>query len=1194
MACLAWKTALCLIAAFIFTGSVQAQTATYRLHKESSSSTGLLQLKTAGPDGTSQALQTADLKSQATGEKTIKEFDTQVGDPGASGIISSGSIVSFTLWMRKTASGGVMTPRAKLKINNSAGTAFCTALTTTAMTTTLTKYTLTCTTTAAITVTSTTRLYVWVGVNLSAKSTSTVAAELDIEGTQDGNYDSLVVVPQPPPTISSLAPNSGAVGATVTVNGTNFGVAQGASTLKFNGVSATPTSWGPTAVNAPVPAGATTGPVVVTVGVASNSSSFTVVTTGTVSGTITRASNGTALSGALVELLQSGVVTASANSAANGGYSFPNLSPGTYDVRISAGGFITELRSGNSVAIGVTTTVNVALHIPGAIAGKVTTSDGTTAIAGASVKIRQGATPGGAATTNATGDYTISGLRPGASTVEAAAAGYATRNQGSTVVGGATTTVNIRLDAPIAGPVSYAYDESGRLMAVIGPTETAIYTYDAAGNLQSISRQSSAQISIFNFTPGRGATGTEVTITGTGFSATPAQNAVTFNGAPATVISSTPTRIVTSVPSGATTGPIAVNAPSGSATSSSSFTVGNPGAPTITSFTPLIGAAGAALSINGTNFESTSDRNKIKINNSYATPTSNTTTSIASSVPTATGSGRVKVATLSGSALSSQYLFIPPPPYTATDVAYTGVMALGESKTMSVNTVNKLALVAFEGIAGQEVSLKFDNLPSYSPVSILDPDGVSITSSGSVVGSVTFYDTARLPVTGTYTIMVKANGTGSFITSLYNVVHLTGPTTPGGSAVPVTTTTPGQNAILTFSGTAEQRVSLKLSSGTFQQQVYVTVKKPDGTNLFAPVLLYSNGGYLDTWTLPVDGSYTILIDPAVSETGSMNVNLYDVVDITGPITPGGAAVPITFNTPGQNARLSFIGAPQQRVSLRTPSDTSFSQISILKPDGTALPMSASMSGSVKFYDAVTLPEAGTYTVVVDPPGSTTGSLTLTLYDAQDFSNSIIAGGSAVTATTTSPGQNARLTFNGTAQQRVSLKLNNGTLQRMVYVSVLNPDGTNLVAPALLYSTGGYIDTWTLPVNGTYTILIDPQFDDTGSLTATLYDVVDTTGPITPGGAAVPVNISTPGQTARLTFGGTSGQQATVQITVNTISQIRVKLIASNGTVLTEVNSTWNPPAFNLTMQTLATDTYTIQISSTTGSTGSCSVSVAIQ
>src|SRR5205814_808091 len=50
----------------------------------------------------------------------------------------------------------------------------------------------------------------------------------------------------------------------------------------------------------------------------------------------------------------------------------------------------------------------------------------------------------------------------------------------------------------------------------------------------------------------------------------------------------------------------------------------------------------------------------------------------------------------------------------------------------------------------------------------------------------------------------------------------------------------------------------------------------------------------------------------------------------------------------------------------------------------------------------------------------------------------------------------------------------------------------------------------------------------GSLTLTLYDVMTVTdGPITPGGAPVIVSIPTPGQTAHLTFSGTTGQRISV-------------------------------------------------------------------
>jgi hypothetical protein len=81
----------------------------------------------------------------------------------------------------------------------------------------------------------------------------------------------------PTPNITSMSPTSGAVGTAVTVTGTNFGATQGTSTVRFNGTVGTPTGWSATSMVVPVPSGATTGSVVVTVGgVASNGANFTV------------------------------------------------------------------------------------------------------------------------------------------------------------------------------------------------------------------------------------------------------------------------------------------------------------------------------------------------------------------------------------------------------------------------------------------------------------------------------------------------------------------------------------------------------------------------------------------------------------------------------------------------------------------------------------------------------------------------------------------------------------------------------------------------------------------------------------------------------------------------------------------------------------------------------------------------------
>ena len=77
------------------------------------------------------------------------------------------------------------------------------------------------------------------------------------------------------PVISTVSPTFGTIGTAVTITGYNFGDTQG--TVTFNGVSASPTSWTSSSIVTPVPAGATSGPVLVVVsGLASNGIAFEV------------------------------------------------------------------------------------------------------------------------------------------------------------------------------------------------------------------------------------------------------------------------------------------------------------------------------------------------------------------------------------------------------------------------------------------------------------------------------------------------------------------------------------------------------------------------------------------------------------------------------------------------------------------------------------------------------------------------------------------------------------------------------------------------------------------------------------------------------------------------------------------------------------------------------------------------------
>lgn len=129
--------------------------------------------------------------------------------------------------------------------------------------------------------------------------------------------------------------------------------------------------------------------------------------------------------------------------------------------------------------------------------------------------------------------------------------------------------------------VQYAYDAVGRLSVVADLRgDLAVYDYDAVGNLLAIRRVAIAELPdavvIALVVPEAARPGATISMFGKGFAATPADNSVTFNGARASVVTAAPTRLVVRVPSDATTGPIRVSAPLGTATSAEPFRVLGP------------------------------------------------------------------------------------------------------------------------------------------------------------------------------------------------------------------------------------------------------------------------------------------------------------------------------------------------------------------------------------------------------------------------------------------------------------------------------------------------------------------------------------------------------------------------------------------------------------------------------------------
>lgn len=780
--------------------------------------------------------------------------------------------------------------------------------------------------------TSSDRFYLWAGVIVTTTPSGSATARLSIEGTLNGNYDSRVVIPLPvtAPQITGVSPPSGEIGTAVTIGGSGFGATQGGSVVTFNGTPATATSWSAGSIGTSVPFGATTGPAVVTVsGVASNGAAFTVLA-GVISGVITKSADGSGVSGAIVEAMQSGSVKWSTTSGAGGSYTLSGLAAGTYDVRVSASGLATSVNSGVVVTTGSTTTLNVSM-------------------------------------------------------------------------------------AP-SPPISYVYDEAGRLTGASDPnSDSARYSYDATGNLLSIARQSSSQVSILEFSPDRGMAGTVVAISGTGLSPTPNLNTVRFNGVTAVVASSSATKIVATVPAGATTGAISVTAPAGTASSSEAFTIPadvaaeiTPGGPPVTVTIPTPGQ-NARVRITGATLGQRVSvvMSGITIAESDVSMLKPDGTTLAGpQLVTPQQLGFLDVQTLN---LPGEYAIVIDPrgasigsirlvARTPSDV--TGPITTdGQPLILNITDPGQNARLAFTGVAGHKVNLQIDNISiAASDLSILTPAGGILAGPAyATLQDVFLFDGVTIPESGTYTILVDPRGanTGRMRLWLNQCLDITGTIQPGGPPVAATIAIPGQNFVLTFGGVAGQHVSLTgwMSEPGMGLIADFKLLKPDATPLVSSYAQISRCSYTVCYgytfleaTLPDNGQYTVLFDPRGGILPDLRVTLYNVpADLTGSVTINGPAVPVAITIPGQEAVLGFGGGAGQAATVRITGNTFTNQdgtacgpiVSLLAPSGSLL---TSLYSAAAAFDlpAQTLPVNGDYTIRLNPLSACTGSVNVSV------------------------------------------------------------------------------------------------------------------------------------------------------------------------------------------------------------------------
>jgi hypothetical protein len=502
----------------------------------------------------------------------------------------------------------------------------------------------------------------------------------------------------------------------------------------------------------------------------------------------------------------------------------------------------------------------------------------------------------------------------------------------------------------------------------------------------------------------------------------------------------------------------------------------------------------------------------------------------------------------------------------------------------------------FDGNKGQMVSATVSSGATfsgctfyiYSPTNsaLLDSratggNGQASASCGTSGG---FFDSQTLPITGSYALtVVPGAATGHATLTPYVFNDIQGGSLTLGSTVNPTTSFPGQNANFTFSGTPNQHISISIPSSTFNN-CYFEIINPDGTFLVSNFAAGCSAAlhFFDIPLLAQTGTYKLIVDPLGAETGSVTFKLNDATDVIGTITTDGTPVTVATAVPGQKEKLTFSGTAGQIIAVLLDNNgylPSGLSMTILSPDGSTFNGTAGAvalfiddtkycsNGFVGFVcGSIPLPASGTYTLLLAPGNGVTGQARVRIFTVPiDSSASGSLGGPPIPITIGTPEQNGRITFTGTQGARVAIGFNNANFSGVVSpgfaFEILQPDGTLFAGPlaggpfAFPPSTvSGFIDyndKFTFPVTGTYTLILDPANDTTGSINISLYDATDQNLNINADGSANSVSITTPGQNGHFNFVPTIGQKISALVTNLTFPDkpgFNLQRIDSSGTI----------------------------------------------
>jgi hypothetical protein len=550
---------------------------------------------------------------------------------------------------------------------------------------------------------------VYVGLAVESGSASSLAT---------ATFDNVSVVSSlQSPTVGTLQPTSGSEGDSIVISGSNFGSAQGNSTVSFGGVRATTVGpWNDTQITATVPTGAATGPMSVVVnGLQSNQNVIFTVNT-TISGI--SPNNGTALSE--YQITGSGFGTAQGQSAVTlNGLPSPVLSWGP-----------------NSIT---------ALAPAGATTGDVVVTVGGIATGGPSFTVTTPPAPvipsiGSVSPTsgNAGTPVTIQG------------SGFGSQTTGSIMIGSTLGAVQDWSDTVIHANVSAGSTSGVVQIQQSGYSSNAISFTVTGPNVSGVDTNN-------------GTTGTPVTISGSGFGDSEGTGLVMLGTVPGMVMTWHDTQIQATVGAGSASGVVQV-LQNGTWSNSLAFTINTPYVKTISRTS---GSPGDMVIVTGSGFGGSQGNGIVWIGNMAGVVSGWNDTTIVANVAANAVSGVVKVQ--QGGVWSNAVTFTVPVTFGQGIQVFLNPnvlsMVVGDSRTIQAvdSSGNAITGLTWASSDTTIATLSTDDPPIISAVA---PGQVTITAGGASV-DVTIYAGPTLP---TGTVIWSNPGDGSGVSSIVPAV----------------------------------------------------------------------------------------------------------------------------------------------------------------------------------------------------------------------------------------------------------------------------------------------------------------------------------------------------------------------------------------------------------------------------------------